>query len=367
MRRSTLFATTLLATFCLSTEAFAQTAQAIARPQARILKAIDNTDRVTLRGNVHPFAAIATASQAVEDSTPMERMVLMLKGDTTQEAALEQLIAAQNDPKSSLYHHYLAPNEFGAQFGVADADITKVTDWLESHGFKVDELSVGKRAIVFSGTVGQVAAAFNTEIRTFTVAGVTHYANTTDPTIPAALSSAVAGVVKMHDFRHSANSTKTTAVSGPGVVNPLYTSGSAHYLSPADYGTIYNINPLYSAGINGTGQTIAVLARSNISMSDVSSFRSTMGLKANNPCRSSSPIRIPGVVQGDNEETTLDTEWSGAIAPNATVKVIVSASTNSADGIDLSALYAVNNKVAPIVSLSYGSCEQHGRHGTGFL
>jgi subtilase family serine protease len=285
-------------------------------------------------------------------------MVLLLKGDANQEAALAQLIAAQNDPKSPLYHHYLTPQEFGAQFGVADSDVAKMANWLQGHGFKVDELPAGKRAIVFSGTAGQTAAAFNTEIRHYSVAGANHYANTTDPKIPAALASAVGGVVKLHDFRHSANISKMTAVTGAGVANPLYTYGSSHYLSPADYGTIYNINPLYSAGINGTGQTIAVIARSNISISDVASFRSTFGLKANNP-----QIVIantnPGVVQGDNEETTLDTEWSGAIAPNATIKVIVAASTNSADGIDLSALYAVNNKVAPIVSLSYGSCEAY--------
>ncbi len=127
-------------------------------------------------------------------------------------------------------------------------------------------------------------------------------------------------------------------------------------LAPADYGVIYDINPLYTAGVNGTGQTIAVLARSNISLTDVESFRSLFGLKANNP-----QIVItnsnPGVLDGDSTETTLDTEWSGAVAPGATIKVIVSASTNSADGIDLSALYAVNQNVAPIVSLSYGSCE----------
>jgi hypothetical protein len=65
----------------------------------------------------------------------------------------------------------------------------------------------------------------------------------------------------------------------------------------------------------------------------------------------------PGVLEGDSTETTLDTEWSGAIAPSATIKVIVAASTKTADGIDLSALYAVNNNVAPVVSLSYCSCE----------
>ena len=319
-------------------------------------KPVNDSERVTLNGNVHPAVTAASVGSAVDDSTPMEHMVLLLKGSAAQEAALTQLIAGQNDPKSPLFHQFLTPQQFGAQFGVADGDMAAVTNWLESHGFKVDELPAGKRAVVFSGTVGQISSAFQTEIKHYNVAGVNHIANATDPTIPAALQGTVGGVVKLHDFRHASNISKTSAVSAAQLATPQFTYGSAHYLSPADYTTIYDIAPLYSANINGSGQTIAILARSNILLSDVNTFRTNFGLKANSP-----QIVItnsdPGIVDGDTTETTLDTEWSGAIAQSATVKVIVSASTNSADGIDLSALYAVNNNVAPIVSLSYGSCE----------
>jgi len=350
-RCSHFFFLNALTLLCVCASLMAQT------PKARILTPIDDAERVTLGGNVHPMVAAAKSLQAVDESTPMEHMVLLLKGDATQEAQLAQMIARQNDPKSPLFHHYLTPEEFGAQYGVADADIAKVTNWLESQGFKIDELPAGKRAVVFSGTAGQAAAAFKTEIKQLTVGGESHLANATEPTIPAALATTVGGVVKLHDFRHTAHVSKKTVLSATGKgANPLFTYGSAHYLAPADYSTIYDIGPLYSANINGTGQTIAIIARSNIKMSDVTTFRSQFGLKANDP-----QIVItntdPGIVSGDTVETTLDTEWSGAVAPGATVKVIVANSTNSADGIDLSALYAVNNNVAPIVSLSYGSCE----------
>ena len=357
MYRRNLLILALLAAFCLVDRAVAQSITSLAQPQARVLQSINEFNTVTLAGNVHPLVATASLSIAADDSTPMEHMVLFLKGDATQETQLAQLIAQQNDPKSPLFHKFLTPEQFGPQFGVAQADLVKVTTWLQSHGFKVEDTPAGNRAIVFSGTAAQTAAAFNTEIRRYTVAGVKHYANSTDPKIPAALASVVGGVVKLHDFQHTANIAKSSPVSAAQLANPLYyTYGSGHYLSPADYSTIYDIGPLYSNNINGTGQTIAILARSNIYLSDVQSFRSMFGLKANNP-----QIIItnsdPGVLQGDSVETTLDTEWSGAVAPNATVKVIVAASTNTADGIDLSALYAVNNNVAPVISLSYGSCE----------
>ena len=350
------FTPVILASLLFAAEAAGQApATSFAQPHARILQSVDEFTTVTLGGNVHPVAA-ATPSQPADAFTLMEHMVLFLKGDATQEAQLAQLIAQQNDPKSPLYRHFLTPEEFGAQFGVAKADIDKVASWLRNHGFSIEEVPAGNRALVFSGTSGQVANAFKTEIRRFTASGASHLANVSDPQIPAALASAVGGIVKLHDFRHAANISKSAAVTAAQFANPQFTYGSGHYLAPADYATIYNISPLYSASINGTGQTIAVLARSNIYLSDVQSFRSKFGLTSNNP-----QIVItstdPGVLQGDSVETTLDTEWSGAVAPNATIKVIVAASTNTADGIDLSALYAVNHNVAPILTLSYGSCE----------
>ena len=356
MNISTKFLPAALAAFLVGSSVAAAQTPALAQPQARILAAIEESDSVKLTGNVHPVAATASVSRLVDQSIPMEHMILFLKGDATQEAQLAQFIAGQTNPSSPYYRHNLTPQDFGAQFGVATADLAKVKAWLQSHGFTVEATPTGNRAIVFSGTAGQVADAFQTEIHQYTVAGVNHYANVADPQIPAALAQIVGGVVKLHDFRHAAHISKTLALTPAQVANPQFTYGSSHYLSPADYGLIYDINPLYAAGIKGSGQTIAVLARSNIYLSDMQSFRSNFGLPANNP-----QIVItnsdPGVLQGDSEETTLDTEWSGAVAPAATVKVIVSASTNTADGIDLSALYAVNNNVAPIISLSYGSCE----------
>ena len=328
----------------------------LATPHARIPAHIDESNFITLGGNIHPLAAGASASQSADDGTPMQHMILFLKADVTQESALEQLIIKQNDPSSSLYHRYLSSTDFGAQFGVAASDIHQVISWLQSHGFTIDQVPSGSRSIVFSGTSGQVAEAFKTEIRQYTVGGISHFANAGDPQIPADLSAAVGGIVKLHDFRHGHSITKAAPVTAAQLANPAFDATSGHYLAPADYGSIYNINPLYSAGINGSGQSIAVIARSNIYLSDVQAFRSNFGLPANDPqivITSSNP----GVLQGDSVETTLDTEWSGAVAPKAAIKVIVAASTNTADGIDLSALYAVNNNVAPIISLSYGSCE----------
>jgi subtilase family serine protease len=324
--------------------------------RARITKNIDESNLVTISGNVHPLVAAANSSEAADEGMPMEHMILFLKGDAGQEAQLEQLIAAQNDPKSSHYHQYLSATDYAAQFGLAQSDLKTISNWLQDHGFTVEEIPAGGRSIIFSGNAGQVAGAFNTEIRKYSINGATHVANAGDPQIPAALADTVGGIVKLHDFRHGHSITAPKPVSAAELAHPQFTTGGSHYLAPADYGTLYDINPLYSASINGAGQTIAVLARSDIYMSDVQAFRSNFGLKTNDPVFVHTNS-APGVLQGDSTETTLDTEWSGAVAPGATIKVIISSSTSTSDGIDLAALYAVNNNVAPIITLSYGSCE----------
>ncbi len=344
----------LLASFTICCCVDAQ-AQILATPQAQILQTVNESNVVTLVGNVHPVVASASASTAADLGTAMSHMVLSLKGTAAQEAALDALITAQNDPKSPYYHQYLTPQAFATQFGAAPADIAKVSAWLEGHGMKVEQVATGNRALVFSGTAAQVNDAFQTEIRQYNVAGVNHLANATEPKIPAAFAAAVGGVVKLHDFRHSSNLSTAKGLTAVKLASGQWTSGSSHYLTPADYGVIYDINPLYSAGINGTGQAIAVIARTDIYLSDVQNFRSTFGLKANDP-QFIVTNSDPGVLNGDSTETTLDTEWAGAVAPNAAIKVIISSSGTS-DGIDLSSLYAVNNNVAPIITLSYGSCE----------
>ncbi len=326
-------------------------------PRDRITRPIDETVQVTLTGNVHPLVAQATASASADFATPMDHMVLHLQASAEQEAQLETLIAQESDPKSPNYRHFLTPKEFAAQFGASASDIAKVTGWLQSHGFTVEEVPAGNRAIIFSGTASQVSGAFQTEMRQYNINGVQHLANVSDPQIPAAFAGIVGGVLKLHDFRYQSHAVKGAPIAPAQRVGSMFNlSGSAQILAPADYYTIYDINPLLSAGVNGAGQTIAVLARSDIYLSDVQSFRSMFGLKANDP-KFIVTNSDPGQVNGDNLETTLDTEWAGAVAPGASIKVIISSSSASSDGIDLSATYAVNNNVAPIISLSYGGCE----------
>jgi len=321
---------------------------------------LDETQAVTLTGNVNPLAQPEFDQGQVSAETRMDRMLLLLKLSPAQQAELDALVEAQQNSTSPLYHHWLTPAEFGARFGASSRDVAQVAAWLAAHGFVVDEIPAGNRLVMFSGTAAQVFDAFHTQIHHYQVDGIAHIANAQDPQIPTALSGVVGGVVSFGDFRRTSQIKLRTILpaqtaSGP---SPLYSSGSTHYLSPKDFAAIYNLNPLYQAGTAGAGVSIAIAGRSNINLGDVASFRSLSSLAANTP----SVIvtgRDPGLVANDQDESTLDVEWAGAVAPSAAVSLVTAASTSATDGIDLASQYIVNHAIAPIVSVSYGSCEQY--------
>lgn len=314
--------------------------------------AVDDSVRVTIRGNVHPYARPEARLGPTSRTLPMERMVLLLAKRPGAEAALDSLIAAQHNPKSSQYQHWLTPEEYGRRFGISDRSVASVRSWLESHGFRVEEVTTGRGAIIFSGTVDQVENAFATKIDDYLVTGVVHHANSLEPSIPAGLADLVQGVISLHDF-HS----QPALASVAQVSSPDYTTGSSHYLSPSDFQTIYNVKTLYSSSINGSGQSIAVVGRTDIKTSDISMFRSTFGLPASTPTIIHNGT-APGNLGGNEEvEADLDVEWSASIGRSATVKFVVSKSTNTTDGVDLSAQYIVNKNLSPVMTTSFGLCE----------
>jgi subtilase family serine protease len=339
----------------------AQTAQ----PAANRIGDIDESSLAVLRGNRHPLATPANDRGEVASDLPMERMLLVLTRDASAESALQSLLARQQDKSSLDFHAWLLPDQFGKRFGASPADLQKLTGWLASHGFRVNRVGQGAMSIEFSGTAGEVKDAFHTAIHSYVVNGEKHYANASDPQIPAALAPVVAGISTLHNFRKKSAIRvlgKASRIANTSMWQPEFTfngsAGAQHYLAPGDFAKIYNTAALYQNGIDGTGQSIAIVARSNINLSDVQIFRIAFGLPVNDP-----QIILdgpdPGNLTGSEEtEADLDMEWSGAIAPNATIKFVVSASTNSTDGVDLSSLYIVDNNLAPVLSASFGQCEQ---------
>jgi len=358
---------------CAAAAQDASVSSGTATPRPLITQPVDTAQFTVLKGNTHPLARPEFDQGTAPAPLPMERMLLVLQRSPEQESALRTLLENQQDKASPNYHKWLTPEQFGKQFGPADSDVQTVTAWLRSCGFQVAALSKGRTAIEFSGSASQVQQAFHTAIHKYAVNGEDHWANASDPSIPTALAPAVKGVLSLHNFPRRSY---TTLLGTPMRAKPrqtaslpllTYTQQQTTYygLGPTDFATIYNVLPLWNAGIDGTGQTIAIVGETNIHVTDIENFRSLFGLPVNDP-----QIILNGPdpgVDGDETEALLDVSWSGAVAKNATIDLVVSASTETSLGVDLSALYIVDNNVAPVMSESYGECEATlGNAGNAF-
>ncbi len=357
------------------------TGQQAAIVPARITQPVDMEKTITLRGNTHPLARPEYDQGVAPDSLPMERMLLVLQRSAAQEATLRNLLDEQQIKSSPNYHMWLTPEQFGQQFGPADADIQAVTDWLGSQGFQVSRVAAGRTVIEFSGTAGAVRQAFHTEMHKFTVNGEEHWANASDPQIPAALTPVVAGLASLNNFPKKPmhrllgtfSKSKATGLMRPLFTYPVGTNEYRSGVGPTDFATVYNVLPLWQASpaIDGTGQTIAVVADSNINIQDVRDFRIMFGLPANDPqiiLNGPDPGVISPTVGGDENEADLDVQWAGAVAKGATIDLVVSEGTATTAGVDLSSLYIIDNNLAAVMSESYGTgCESAlGTSGNAF-
>ena len=327
----------------------------------RIIRTVDEAQRTVLKGNTHRLARPEFDAGAAPDQLQLDHMFLVLKRTPEQQAALDTLLIEQQVKGSPKYHQWLTPEQFGERFGPAAEDVAQLVSWLQSHGFHLDDVHAGLGAIEFSGTAGQVRGAFHTAIHRYLVRGEEHWANASDPEIPDALAEVVGGIANLNSFfakPQNVPSPETLPIPSQQGSEPLFNAGSSfHALAPADYAVIYNLNPLYQAGIKGSGATIAVVGRSNINLQDVKDFRRLFGL-SNNPPQIVVNGTNPGDLGGGEEmEAILDNSWAGAVAPSATVKFVVSASSATADGTLLSEQYIINKNLADVMTESFALCE----------
>lgn len=324
---------------------------------------IDENRLHTLAGNTRPEAIAQNDAGAVPDDLLMEHMILQLARSSGDEKTLQEYIDSLHDPASPNFHHWTTAREFGATWGAAESDRAAIVEWLESHGFTVNSIASGGMTIDFSGTAGQVRDAFHTQIHYLNVNGVQHVANMSDPQIPEALAPAVTGIVSLHDFAphalRRAHADYTFSAQG----------STYQTLTPGDLAVIYDLNPLFAAGITGKNQTIAVIEDSDLyKTSDWETFRSTFGLTKYSsgsltavhpqPASGTNNCRVPGVADGDDGEAAVDAEWASAVAPDAAIWVTACAGTRATFGGLIALQNLVNSSAPPsIVSISYGNCE----------
>jgi hypothetical protein len=321
----------------------------------RITSDINSAARTRMHGTLNPMARTANDAGSVPGKTVLHGISMIFSKSDVQKADLKALLKAQEDPASPLYHNWLTPEQFAARFGMAQADLDKASAWLEQQGFAIERISRGHDRIYFTGTVAQVNGSFATTLRYYNVDGKKHFAASTELSLPAALAGVVLNIGNLDDFKPQAMHHKVSPMK------PDFTSGisGSHFVAPGDIATIYNIAPAYQAGWTGHGQSIAIVGQSDVDLTDIQRFQAAAGVTSpKDPVKVLVPTtgNAGDFYVGDMAESDLDLEWSGAIAPDATIYFVFTGDGGNAGVFD-SLVYAIETRISPIISVSYGGCE----------
>ena len=341
IKRALWFVFLFVSVLILTSPAFSQ------QPASRIAS-IDGNQRTQVKGTLHPLVRTGTLLGHADPATKLTGVTLYFKPTDAQQAALKTLLAAQTNPGSPSFHKWLTPAQYEARFGLSTADTNRVNQWLSAQGLTVS--SVSPTHIAFSGDVTHVEAALQTTINRYQIQGVERLANASEIALPSAVANVTLGVRNLAEFRPR-----------PRVrLRPRYNYSNTgeHFLAPDDFTTIYDVKALYNAGYTGSGQNIVVVGQSEILTSDVDAFRAAAGLTAKDPTLTLMPGTGTAVEtkDGDEEESDLDVEWSGAIAKAASINFVYVGNDQNYSVFD-ALTYAVDNNLAPVISISYGACE----------
>jgi subtilase family serine protease len=323
--------------------------------------AVSSSSRVTLHGNVSGHVKRSSDLGAAPQDRKLESLSLRFSMTPAQQADLDQLQAAQLNPGSPNYHQWLTPEQFGVRFGLSSGDIAKVSTWLTSQGLQVTSTARSSTFIMFSGTVGQVQQAFGTSIQNMSFKGEQYIANVSDPVLPSSIAGVVGSITGLNNYKLKPRSrVRNGAVDA--TAKPSFTQTingtTSHYLAPADVYTIYDFPPTTgSTPITGAGITVAIMGQTDLIPANIAAFRTAAGLPAINLTQKLVPTDTdPGISPGDVDEAHIDVEWSGAAAPGASI-LYVFGNAQTAGGVFDALTYTIDNKLAPIFSISYGNCE----------
>lgn len=346
------------------------------------------SSRVNLGGHVPGWAQAGADLGAVAPDLELRQLTLVLKRPPTRQQAFDALLEELHDPASPNYQRWLTPSEIGRRFGASDAAIATASAWLQAQGLDVEGVDRSRLRLRFRGRAAALETAFATPLHHYATKSGPRMATPAPPSVPAALSDLVAGVVGLNSLRFQSNA-RAHLASSDELASPTPEAsicdgaGPCTYtLFPADVATIYNLGPLADLGLDGRGQTIGIIARSNVSNADVRVFQERSGLALKDPV-----VEIPtdGVDPGpaatacenedcedpseavlDQMEATLDVQRAGSVAPGAKVKLITSGTVDNVDGVWIALDHAIDAEPVPaqIISLSYGLCEEVA--GSGF-
>jgi subtilase family serine protease len=347
---ATVFLTSLFAAPCATAQSSATVAA------SRVTSDWRTSASVAIADSKPPSNAFATDLGTASSSQNLSRILLLLKPSSTQQQALTSELASLQNSASSNNHQWLTPAAFAQSYAVSATDAAAVVSWLESEGFAVESLPAGRGWIEFSGTVAQVERTFSTTVQLVSVSGTKRAVIENNISLPSALAPVIAGLVSLDgSLAASALTTPESLTTSSSDLAALTSPSGAAALTPKLAAQLVDLTSLNTAGVTGTGETVAIASRSNVNSSDVAAFRTAFGV-ATSPLKVTLNGSDPGLTD-DQAAATLAASWAGAVAPGAQIQLVPAASTLATDGVDLSLAAIVDQNLANVVAVGYSACE----------
>ncbi len=301
--------------------------------------------RITLSNQLLPWLRQQHPMQSTVVGNPLLHLSISLQMRNM--AALDALLAAQNDPESLWYHHYLTPQEFTRRFGAAQATVNMASTYLRHWGLQVSAIAPNRLLLNVDGPLLNVEGAFGIHIVRYHLGTSLVYAPTTSPSLPRALAGMVLHIGGLDSVAHyHPMHMRPHSVQNAKMMQQAFT--------PLQLRTAYDIQPLLKDGENGTNQTVAFVELAGFNPADIAHFYAAYHLGIPNY----KTIFLDGAVNrpaANSIEVELDMESMAAIAPGT--QQLLYLGQNNAQGINNIYTRIVNDDLAKVVSTSWGVCE----------
>ncbi len=303
-----------------------------------------------------------------ERTTPISITISFALPGLSEAEKLQQAIYTPGDPQ---FHHFLTPAEFNQRFGPKDEDVAQAIASLTKYGLSAERITGS--TVRVTGTPAALERAFSVSLHSFeapaagNLASYRFRAAIGRPVMPAEISLKAAAVVGFNNhpaLRSFHRSAPAALHAGPGSTTAAKTGDAFGSLTVTDFASNYDVNPLYAAGMTGSGHTIGIMTLAAFTPSDAYAYWAALGLNvANNRITVLNVDGGPGAPSdaSGSLETTIDVEQSGGIAPGAKILVYQAPNTNQGF-VDLFA-HAVEDNKADSLSISWGDWEWFSADG----
>lgn len=297
-------------------------------------------------GHAVPLLEDARPIGPTPNAQPLHLSIVLKLRD---EAGLDALLDAQNNPTSPLYHHYLTTQEFKEQFAPTQAEVAFAVAYLREQRIQINSIASNRVLIDASTTVATAEQAFAINFNNYQLKTRVVYVPNTDPLLP----NAVSNIIQM-----------ITGLNNVGLYHPINLQHQLRPLhphrgpnggfTPEELRNAYDVTPLINAKMDGTGQTVGLFELDGYNPADIATYRQQYHLGPLN----ASNVLVDGATNtvGPNAiEVNLDMEVVSAMAPGAAQKVYIGPNTEA--GINDTYNRIVTDNVAKVISVSWGECE----------